>query len=651
MKNIKNLFKVILLLFIVSSCDDDEFVPPNEFVDVAFTSSLGLGAKEVDVNDYSGFLDLSSGATYHEWRIPKTAFFLKGPIPGNATNLDEFIINPGDTITNDRTALVLFKEADSVAKITIYNEFDEYTEFILNTGFDPVAGSTIIDTTRTELINGKWVYEYTLTIDVYDTIVPDMAIRDIDGNPIDYRNLSSIDLKFNDKLIFEDLSETTNNARPTSTRWRVHTIEDNEDDEINIFNGTTKIDTITFNKQIGSFRGKLTSNRDRTETIKADSEIFDIPVVFNVTALDESFTQTGSVEELPDGTIQVPLSSIVADIGSSPVASFTVNVNGSPATINSVIKSNTAGNTLIVTLETDIQETDVVTISYDGNGGLQSLDERPLQAFSNVAVANYIVTPVIQTGTIIELRDETIQVPFDVDFDPDTFTGDTTQGFEVLVNGISFSIASVSIDNTDNKVLNINLTDPIYRPDVITVGHDGSGDIRAIGGGAIGAFTGVPVIMDNGDILNGDGSFDDSSKWNNNSGNGTSSITFPNPAVPANNPDTGAVAFVEAPDGNKPDLRSSGTYPFEAGKTYVWTAKRYIFTAHTTTFAKPYIASDQLPNDDYVGEAREVWEDIQIAEFVQSTTGNFIVRYQPVPAGVSRVYYDDFIIAEKEVRP
>ncbi|TGV00809.1 SwmB domain-containing protein [Flavivirga rizhaonensis] len=645
-KNIKTVFKILLLLLVVSSCEEDDYVAPNEFVNAGFTTDFGPAVKELNVFEYTAFMDISEGATYHEWRIPESACFLKGPIPNSTRNYDKFIINEGSTVTTDRTALVLFKEGNTSTKVTLYNEFDEYTEFILPVR-DSISKTQVIDTIRTIFKDNKWIYEQTIWLDVYDTIVPDMAMRDVLGNNIDFKNLTTIDLKFEDKLVFEDLSETTNNARPTSTKWRIHTIEENEEDEINLFSGETKIDTITFNKRIGSFKGKLISKRDRTETVNGDEDTYEIPVIFNVTALDEPFIQNGDIIERADNTIVIPLSSIVADPGSSQAAFFTVNVNGSPAAITSVVKSNTTGDFLLITLENEIFETDTVTVSYDGNGAFKSLDDRPLQAFTDVPVITYVIVPTVQTGNVVELRDETIQIPFDAPFDGDTFTGDTTQGFEVLVNGVNFVISSVNLD-IDNTKLNIRLVDKIYRPDVITVSYDGSGSINAVGGGIITPFSLVPVIMDNGDILNGEGSFNDPSKWVN-AGNGTSTITFVTASVP-NSPDTGTVAFVEAPDGNKPDLRSTDTYPFEVGKTYVWTAKRYIFPEHTTTFAKPYL-DIQLSNENYNGAARGVWEDVIITEFTQAATGNFNVRLQPIPPGICKVYYDDMIIAEKEVRP
>ncbi|MCL7765072.1 hypothetical protein MPF19_16735 [Polaribacter sp. Z014] len=74
--------------------------------------------------------------------------------------------------------------------------------------------------------------------------------------------------------------------------------------------------------------------------------------------------------------------------------------------------------------------------------------------------------PFILAGTIAELEDETIRIPFNGEF---VEFVDKNSFFEVKVNNELFNIASVSIDPTDATFLLINLEDPIYQDDVITV--------------------------------------------------------------------------------------------------------------------------------------------------------------------------------------
>lgn len=74
------------------------------------------------------------------------------------------------------------------------------------------------------------------------------------------------------------------------------------------------------------------------------------------------------------------------------------------------------------------------------------------------------------TGEVKELEDETIQVPYNGEFAP---FGGQEEFFTVMVNGVEFDIASVTINANDGTKLDIKLVDPIYRPDVITVSYSG----------------------------------------------------------------------------------------------------------------------------------------------------------------------------------
>ncbi|WP_346882621.1 hypothetical protein [uncultured Algibacter sp.] len=664
MKNLKNIFKILLLLFVVSSCDDDEFVPPNEFVVGAFTSSFGNEAiRETSINEFAAFLDLSAGATYHEWRIPEGAFFLKGPIPSNQRTFERFIINPGDSITTERSALVLFPEANSETKVVIYNEFDEPTQFILPADFVPGTGpgtGVIMDTVRTQLVGDKHVFTYEILIDVYADVMADLAIRDIDGNNIDFRNLSEIDIKFGDKLIFEDLSGTTNNARPTTTNWRIHTIEENRDDEEDIFNiiseeeAVSRIDTITFNRRIGRFRSELTASRPRTENLRGSMNRLRIPLVFNVTSLDSPYTQEGTVEETLNGAIEIPLSATVTDLTNNPASAFTVNVNGSLVEVISVEKSDTNGNVLILTPDGVFADTDMVTVSYDGSADIQSIDERPLAAFTGVPVVNFIIIPAVQTGAIVELMDQTIQVPFDVAFDPATFTGDPTQGFEVLVNGIPFPLQTVTIDPVSMSTLNIILNDPIFRPDVITVSHDGSGDIRIVSGGAIGAFTGVPVEMHDVSLLT-DGGFEgeiDGVTWTSSALAG-GSVEFTTEQAFSGSKSAKMV-------NNRPRLESRNELiDLDAG-TYTISYQRFVPTTVDLS-ALPATVGDKFnvgPSNftirwDASGPITQgVWEAVEGEITLGAPAAGAFIRIQPVPTtGDLTVFLDDFKIQLKEERP
>jgi len=95
------------------------------------------------------------------------------------------------------------------------------------------------------------------------------------------------------------------------------------------------------------------------------------------------------------------------------------------------------------------------------------------------------------TGDIREQEDETIQVPYNGEF---TTFGGQEEFFTVMVNGEAFEIASVGVNTDDATKLDIKLVEPIYRPDVITVSYAG-GTIESTDTREALPFTDEPVIM------------------------------------------------------------------------------------------------------------------------------------------------------------
>jgi len=92
------------------------------------------------------------------------------------------------------------------------------------------------------------------------------------------------------------------------------------------------------------------------------------------------------------------------------------------------------------------------------------------------------------TGEIVELKDETIQVPFNGGFE-DFFIGQD-EFIDVSVNGAPFSIASLSLNSEDASILEIKLSEPIYKGDVITISLKEGSNIRA-------ADTREPITFEN----------------------------------------------------------------------------------------------------------------------------------------------------------
>lgn len=283
------LFLSVLVL-VLSSCDK-EYVAPPSFVDLSITWTSDASGKESEVNQFYSFSDLSAGVETTEWTIPDNAFFLRGPIPNNLENHDAYIINPGTTTSNDKTVSVLWTKGDTAAVVKYRGVFPDSTSFDFNAYFDNEIGQDVIDTIQTQFVNGEWVAEYSFTVDVYDTIVPVLTVKDLNGTLINHENTGEITLNLGDQLVFEDLSglQPDNTGRPNNTKWRIHTLEEEVIDQRTIFVETVTradvkdqvISTLTFDK-VGQFRVEMTSSRDRSPQVMANEAIYDIPMIINV---------------------------------------------------------------------------------------------------------------------------------------------------------------------------------------------------------------------------------------------------------------------------------------------------------------------------------------------------------------------------------
>ena len=683
MKNYKNilksLFLLLLMLTISVSCNnDDEYIPPGSFTDLSITMTSGAAAvREAEVNGFFSFSDISAGAQSTSWTIPDTSFFLEGPIPNNLTNHDDYIIEDANRKSSgEKTVHVMFKKGNSDTKIKYRGVFLDSTSFIFPAYWDADLNTAVEDTIKTVRVNDKWVAEYWFSIDVYDTVLATPQVRYLDETILDHTNTNTVTVNFGDKMIFEDLSGmlTDNNARPNTTLWRMHSIEENEEDQENVLRRTSTrveleepvIDTLTFS-ELGEFRVELTATRERTENLKISQDIYDIPTIFKVVSLTDPLTQIGNVLETDMNVVEITLSHKIIELESSVLNNFKVEVDGVEKTITSVAR-NANGTKLLINLDDDpILPTDdgkMVTVSYDGSASdiLQSFDARPLEAFTDVAIEVYVPTPVILTGEIMEAEDETIQVIFDQEINPDTLGANATDGFEVLVNGIGFSIASISLNSSDASILDIVLNDPIYNSDAITVSYDGSGSIQSIGEGAVQAFTAQSVTPFINNLLENYGSFEGTlgDNWIEGASGTGAIVEFTTEQVHSGNQSLKMT-------NDKPRLENIGanTLSYEAGKTYIISYWRYI--PSTVVFDNGFRAGDaglkiwfMLGTSNAavtprwfanVDPVQDTWEYVE-AEFTPGATSNSGLRLQPVPTSGTEytLYYDDFMIYEKEAR-
>ncbi|WP_068472150.1 hypothetical protein [Saccharicrinis aurantiacus] len=395
----KSIYYILGLLFSIAifvGCDDYEYEPISEFSDAVFYTSYGSTlSKAAGVGEWESFMDVSQGAIYHTWSIDSGNYFLEGTISNKETDLEQYIVNPGGTQSDEKTINIYFQKGDTLTKIRLFNVYEDSVGFrdvlrdengLAIWDGDYVPAVHAAEYQETGQWAGKWVFDYNIVIDVYDTIVTDMVVRQ-DGVVIDHTVADTIDIMVGDVLQFQDLSaEIENTSRPDSRTWQIRTIPENPEDDYDVSTSSTQeIADITF-KMLGDFNMALISKRASSDKIPGDSEEYIMPLIIRVNQSDQPFVQQGTIREQEDGTLMVPFNAVfAADFNSSDKDHFTIYVEGyDPISITSISIPEDKLDYLQLTLASKLYPEDVATLEYTGTEETSSLisqDLRPLQPF------------------------------------------------------------------------------------------------------------------------------------------------------------------------------------------------------------------------------------------------------------------------------
>lgn len=140
MKYIYKIFMVLLAVGMMASCEsEDDYVPPyNDVSSLTFWSSPSFTAleteKEINVNDYIAFKDISRGVLSHEWRIQSNAKFLQKNIPETDTIYANYILPDAGQTSSDDLINVFFPEVGT-SEVRLINTFkDSVTDAVFEDG-------------------------------------------------------------------------------------------------------------------------------------------------------------------------------------------------------------------------------------------------------------------------------------------------------------------------------------------------------------------------------------------------------------------------------------------------------------------------------------------------------------------------------------
>lgn len=392
MKNINIYLIICLILLGFTSCEEKEyadFTAPDELSDVSWligTEPFVNDPFSINVDTQVPFLDLSQGAISHEWIIEEGNKFLKTGFKSQDSIFDDFIMeNAGLSLTNPK-AFVLFKNS-GINKVRLLNKFKEKVTYKSSEG--------ILEAHQE---GDFWVIDTTFTFDVYAKIKPAFSIFQ-EGNEIlnvtsdeetsleDEASWPTVEIEAATGLTYID---NTTVGRPNGTTW---IIPDGVPNQIGGIEREIKFFKLgTFNA--GTIRSLRLNELPRYTAEKV------IPLKVKVVQSSQPFQFDGALSEDENEVIRFRVNGELVPF-TGEESNFTVNVTNALTGFNQNIPVASARVSednaifLELVLSAPIYNSDVVTVSYNGNGSIQSADERILQAFGPETVAMHFAGNII----------------------------------------------------------------------------------------------------------------------------------------------------------------------------------------------------------------------------------------------------------------
>ena len=424
--------KIILMLTALSalfvSCTTNEYEAPGDISAVGFYTSTGTSEEiKTALFGYTTFSDLSQGVIDHSWTIDEGNFFLKGPISfrENKNDFESKIINPGSTVTNDKTAIVYFKKA-GYQKVRLYNTFDKFVNF-RGARLDAITNKKVEYDFPAKQVGDKWVIDTTFVVKVYDTITPKVIVRRKDGVILKHNEAKPIIIEAGESLTFEDISTL---GEPTDRYWFARV----KGTLTEIANSRDVKTDLIFNR-IGDFVAGITASRNGDKIpFGIKTKIFRMPI--KVIASTKPF-ELVTIEQAIGNKIKIQFSGEFASFDTDAL-DFKVLVNSTEAGIQSVSLDNSNPTTIVIKLLDKIISSDEIKVSLIDPKGVQSVDERD---------------PIKFTDEIVEMLDTSVAF-FNFDgvtnsnWTPITFAANTTTDVSFSTSVFSSPTHSLKLENT-----------------------------------------------------------------------------------------------------------------------------------------------------------------------------------------------------------
>lgn len=383
---INKIYCLIILFSTITVGCKDEFIPADTLSDATwYTSETKRQGTDslynIKIDNFISFMDASQGAITHEWIIEEGNSFLIDQFDINNKDFNPFIDSTIGLVSTKPIVHVLFKKQGR-NKIILRNTFKEYVRFVGK------------DTTYESIQEGDhWKFERVFYVEVYDSMKPAFEIRDEAGvvykkvlqdeivNPADSISWPLINVNIGDKLFFADL---TTYDRPNTRTWTVpgSTL------------GTSNDSIASFEfLRMGTYTGmSITSKRNRLGIPASEIKKF-IPIRIKVNGTTKPYQIYSNIIQESTNSISFSTYGEVSPTSdfASAKNSFVVHVKNDSAfvdqdfPIESVSIDPKNSSRIIIKLTGNIFNTDVVTVTYNGNE-IKSKDDRILQSFDNKLV-------------------------------------------------------------------------------------------------------------------------------------------------------------------------------------------------------------------------------------------------------------------------